>query len=73
MQDEYYIKETGEVVTAKQINTSMLIRAWTGTSGEIFVNRGHAVKARAGDWLITFPSGHMQVCSAAAFPIMFAK
>ena len=61
--DEYYIRESGLIVTATRI----------GATGEVSLNNGHTSRAYAGDWLVMYPNGHVRTVSSAAFNMMYAK
>ena len=61
---EYYIKETGEYLRDVRL---------ISTDGMVEVGSGSAVRAKAGDYLVTYPDGSTRVTSAEAFPLLYAK
>lgn len=61
---EYYIRETGE---------ALLDVRRIGADGMVEVGSGSAVRAKTGDYLVTYPDGSTRVASAGAFELLYAK
>lgn len=61
---EYYIKKTGEILKAVSQIT---------LDGLATLDSGAQVRAKRGDYIVTYPDGSQRVTSAEAFPLLYGK